>query len=274
MFSSRARHRILQRLFWNAFGKKLVPVISKFEVIFDTVVRGYSLIPISNGEEWLPTLAGDESVMFDVGYYSGASTKEFLRIFPNSVVHAFDPSKFGLENYDKDFRDDARVSFSAAAVSDAPGELEFYDYENMCNSLAQRKEMPGAKPEVYKVPVLTLDQYCCENRIGHINHLKVDAEGFDLEVLSGAQDLLKKQKIDIFMFEFASGWAATKHYLWEAVEYLEDKPYGLYRLFNGFLVPVEYSIHQDSCTTRPAMYVGVSDKRISVGDIPTRDYNF
>jgi len=274
MISSRKRHTYLQRLFWNTFGQRIVPRITKFEVIFDTVVRGYSLIPFSNGEEWLPLLAPEESIMFDIGYYSGSSTKEFLSHFPNAVVHAFDPSNFGLHNYSNDFRNDSRVHFSPIALSSSAGELQFYDYENMCNSLAKRKEMPDAEPNVYTVQVSTLDAYCTANGIDKINHLKIDAEGFDLDVLYGAQELLDDQKIDIFMFEFASGWAATKRYLWEAVEYLEPMPYHLCRLFNGFLVPVEYDIMQDSCTTRPAMYVGVSNKRMARGDIPTRNYRF
>ncbi|MEM7212723.1 MAG: FkbM family methyltransferase [Pseudomonadota bacterium] len=274
MISRRKRHAFLQSIFWNRIGRKIVPKIAKFEVMFDTVVRGYSLIPDSNGEEWLPTLAGENTTMFDVGFYSGSSTTEYLTLYENAKVHAFDPSRFGLQNYEKDFAGDARVTFAPVALSSVPGELEFYDYENMCNSLAQRKEMPGQEPTVYTVEVTTLDAYCAANDVDHIHHLKIDAEGYDLDVLEGARRMLEEQKIDIFMFEFASGWAATKRYLWEAVEYMEPLPYTLCRLYNGFLVPVEYHINQDSCTTRPAMYVGVSNNRMARGDIETRDYNF
>ena len=274
MFSRQSRHSVLQKIFWNPIGQRIVPKIAKAEVIFDTVVRGYSLMPISNGEGWLPSLASDGAVMFDVGYYAGGSTKDFLERYPAATVHAFDPSEFGLMNYEKDYGADSRVQFAPFALSSEPGELEFYDYENMLNSLSKRREMSGDKPRVYNVTVSTLDAYCASNGIDRINHMKIDAEGFDLAVLEGASDMLSEQKIDVFMFEFASGWAGTKRYLWEAVEYLEPMPYHLCRLFNGFVVPVEYEVTQDSCTTRPAMYVGISHERMARGDIPTRDYKF
>ena len=76
------------------------------------------------------------------------------------------------------------------------------------------------------------------------------------------------------MFEFASGWASSKRYLWEAHDYFSALPYGLYHLFNGFLCPLVYDVKIDSCCTLPAMYVGVSKQRLARGDIPMRSYRF
>ena len=273
MFSSRARHILLQKLFWNRPGAWVVPKIMRLMRVFDTVVRGYSLLGYSNGEDWLVEQVDPDPVMVDVGFYAGDSTAAFLAACPGAKVHAFDPSRFGARNYKDRFADEDRVRFNAAALASAPGELEFYDYQTMSNSLAPRKESPGTEPEVYKVPVLTLDGYAHEARLDRIHFLKIDAEGFDLDVLEGAQALLSAQKVDLFMFEFASAWAGNKRSLWEAVEYLEPLPYRLFRLFNGFLVPVRYRIEMDSCTTLPAMYVGVSEARLERGDIPIRDYS-
>lgn len=274
MFSQQVRHTLLQKLFWNSAGAALVRRLIRYETLFDTVVRNYSLITGSNGERWLSTLLDETPVVFDVGFHDGTSTEEVFKLRPKAHVYGFDPSRFGAESYAKRFKDDPRVTFSNVALSEKPGELQFFDYENMCNSLAVRKEMPGAIPTVYAVPVTTLDAFCSSRGIEHINMMKIDAEGYDLNVLEGASDLLDRQVIDIFMFEFASGWAASKRYLWEAVEFMEPKPYRLFHLFNGFLCPLVYDIRNDSCTTRPAMYVGVSDKRLSHGDIPMRDYRF
>ncbi len=272
--SQASRHRFLQRLFWNPTGAAIVRGLVRYERIFDTVVRGYSLITDSNGERWLNNLMDEAPVVFDIGFHDGTSTDEILKLRPKAHVTGFDPSRFGRESYAARFANDTRVTFANIALSNAPGEMDFHDYENMCNSLAARKEMPGEKPTVYKVPVLTLDQYCRDNAVAHINLMKIDAEGYDLHVLEGGRDLLARQSVDIFLFEFASGWAGSKRYLWEAVEYLEPLPYKLFRLFNGFLCPLVYDIYNDSCTTRPAMYVGISETRLARGDIPVRDYRF
>ena len=274
MFTQRGRHLLLQTMFWNPLGCRLVPRIARLTSMFDTVVRGYSLIPTTNGERWLPALMDESPVIIDVGFHDGASTAEFLSQRPKAVIHAFDPSWFAHENFLKKFQGNPQIRFSSVALSSLPGEVDFYDYENMCNSLAARKEDMDSAATVYKVIVTTLDRYCEEHDIDKVSLMKIDAEGYDLHVLEGARKLLERQGIDIFMFEFASGWAATKRYLWEAVEYIQPLPYKLFHLYNGFLAPLRYNIRIDSCTTLPAMYVGVSDRRLAHGDIPVRDYVF
>jgi FkbM family methyltransferase len=267
-----SRHHFLQWLFWNPVGMRVVSKLMRYELLFDTVVRGYSLMTETNGERWLSTLMDEEPVVFDVGFHDGTSTEEILKVRPMARITAFDPSRFALSSYQLKFANDNRVTFANVALSSVPGELEFYDYQNMCNSLAARKEMLGEIPTVYKVPVVTLDAYCHENGVGRINFMKIDAEGYDLNVLEGGRELLARQRVDIFMFEFASGWAATNRYLWEATEFFEPLPYRLFHLYNGFLCPLVYGIRIDSCCTLPAMYVGISKNRFERGDIPVRDY--
>lgn len=274
MLTQTSRHHILQRLFWNPVGAAIVPHLVRYERMFDTVVRGFSLITLTNGERWLSNFMEAEPVVFDVGFHDGTSSDEVLKLRTKARVYGFDPSRYGRESYEARFKNNSRIAFANIALSDKPGEQKFYDYENMCNSLAVRKEMPGTTPTMYTVPVTTLDAYCAELGIAHINLMKIDAEGYDLNVLEGGLELLSRQGVDIFMFEFASGWAATKRYLWEAVEYMEPLPYKLFHLFNGFLCPLHYDIRIDSCTTLPAMYVGISQKRLARGDIPIRSYSF
>jgi FkbM family methyltransferase len=274
MFKQSSRHHFLQKLFWNPLLSPFVPVLVRYERMFDVVVRNYSLIGETNGERWLLSLMENEPTVFDVGFHDGGSTKEILRVRPKAHVIAFDPSKFALESYYKHFANDERLAFENIGLSNTAGKLEFHDYANMCNSLVVRKEISGADKSSYEVSITTIDAYCLRKGIDRINFLKIDAEGFDLQVLEGAHELLSRQAIDIFIFEFASGWASSKRYLWEAVEYFQPLPYTLYRLFNGFLCPLLYDVKLDSCCTLSTMYVGVSSRRSSRGDISIRDYNF
>lgn len=274
MMTQSARHRLLQKLFWNAAAAPAVRLIIRYGRMFDVVVRNYSLIGETNGERWLTSLLDEEPLVLDVGFHDGASTRESLRARPRARVIAFDPSRFARQTYDEHFAQDRRVTFENIGLSDIPGELEFHDYQNMCNSFAARKEARSTAESKYSVPVTTLDEYCGRSGIDRINFLKIDAEGFDLQVLEGAQGLLRGQSVDIFVFEFASGWAAAKRYLWEAHEYLTPLPYKMFHLFNGFLRPFSYDITIDSCCTHSAMYVGVSDARLARGDIPIRDLSF
>lgn len=268
------RHHILQAIFWNPVGAAVVRRLVSLELMFDTVVRNYSLITATNGERWLTELISEAPVVVDVGFHDGQSTTEILARRPNATVYGFDPSGFGRESYKARFAGDDRVVFFNVALSDAPGTLMFYDYDNMCNSLVVRREMGDEKPRSYEVAVTTFDAVARRGRLPQVDLMKIDAEGYDLNVLEGAREALQDQRIDIFMFEFATGWANNKRYLWEAVEYFEPLPYRLFRLFNGFVCPLVYDMRIDSCATLPAMYVGVSELRLGRGDIPVRDYRF
>ena len=152
-------------MFWSKRGSAIVSRLIEYERKFDVVVRNYSLIGETNGERWLLSLLDREPAVFDVGFHDGTSTREILRARPMSRVIAFDPSRFAYRKYQADYSNDDRVVFENVGLSNNPGNLEFYDYDNMCNSLARRKETLEA-PAVYTVPVTTIDNYCIEQRSG------------------------------------------------------------------------------------------------------------
>ncbi|MEM9204917.1 MAG: FkbM family methyltransferase [Pseudomonadota bacterium] len=248
--------------------------LSEFEVMFDTVVRGYSLMGETNGERWLMSLVRPGATVFDVGFHEGRWTADLLNAVSDAKVHAFDPSRTAASAYHRRFSGDERVTFSNVALSSEGGSATLHDYDTMCSSLADRKETSCKCESAYSVEVETIDEYSKRRNIKRIDLLKIDAEGYDLHVLEGAFRSLKNERVDLASFEFGSGWTATRHYLWEAVEFFDPLPYSLFRLFNGFLVPLRYDVTIDSCTTRPAMYVAVSKSRVATGDIPIRDYRF
>lgn len=49
------------------------------------------------------------------------------------------------------------------------------------------------------VEVLTLDEFVDENRVEKISLIKIDVEGFEMEVLKGASDVLKRDKPTLFV---------------------------------------------------------------------------
>ena len=51
------------------------------------------------------------------------------------------------------------------------------------------------------VPVITIDEFCEKQKITKIDVLKIDTQGFELEVLKGAQKSMKENKIGLLYFE-------------------------------------------------------------------------
>src|SRR5258707_6529973 len=55
--------------------------------------------------------------------------------------------------------------------------------------------------DTIKVPTITLDDFTEQNKIPSIDFLKIDVEGFELEVLKGAAGLLSSKRIKMILFE-------------------------------------------------------------------------
>ncbi len=53
-----------------------------------------------------------------------------------------------------------------------------------------------------QIQLSTLDTYCNTQNISHIDLLKLDVEGHELDVLDGAKDMFAKAAIDMVTFEF------------------------------------------------------------------------
>ena len=116
------------------------------------------------------------------------------------------------------------------------------------------------KPKIYTVNVVTLDDWSRQRGIEHIDLLKVDAEGYDLNVLEGAINLLDGEKIDLIVFEYSTGWLSNSRFLREAVDFFSDKPYKLLKLFPSFLIPYSYHISHEGKMF--SMFVAISERKI------------
>jgi len=261
------RNLFLQRCIWNSLGFRLLRCWNALDRRVRMTLFNRSLQCATNGEMWLPTLLPASPTVCDVGFYEGEYTEAIRRLRPNARIICFDPSRSAKRCFDlKDYG--AGASFVHAALDKVNGQAQFHDYHNMCGSLSARTDA-GELQELYSVPVYRLDTWASEHGVEHVDLLKIDAEGYDANILEGATQLLSRQSIDIFQFEYADGWIANRRFLVDVVRLLEDKPYGLFRLFNGFLVEFEYSTLEERFDLG-TMMVGVSVNRLARGDIKVR----
>lgn len=59
--------------------------------------------------------------------------------------------------------------------------------------------------EFEDVSSLTLDDFCKNNNINHIDILKIDVEGHELKVLKGLSNMLDQQKVNHLFVEINEG---------------------------------------------------------------------
>jgi spore maturation protein CgeB len=151
----------------------------------------------------------DGMVVFDVGAHVGELTLLFSRCAGSGQVHAFEAGRRSFERLSAVCRDRRNVLLHHVAVSDREGEIALHVYDDAHLAWSTQAERPLAnygidvKPiAIERVPSITLDHYCQRHDIAHIDLLKIDVEGAELQVLLGAKQLLAEQRIHCLTFEF------------------------------------------------------------------------
>jgi FkbM family methyltransferase len=259
---------VLQYVFWSRLGLPVVRAYTALSRRWEYVVMNRSLLAECNGEYWLLSLLPEAPLVLDVGLNVGAFTREALRQRPRAHVVGFEPARSMQQECATSLGGEPRLELLPLAVSNERAVLEFHDSADGSSTLLAGRQMAA---ETYWVEAITLDGFAEERGYSRIHLVKIDVEGYDLHVLEGAQRLLTGQAIDIFSFEYNEPWITSRRFLKEAWDYMADKPYVLFRLFNGFLAPFRYT-HRVERHDLGRIYVGVSRRRLDRGDIPIREF--
>ncbi|HSD07372.1 FkbM family methyltransferase [Flavobacterium sp.] len=89
-----------------------------------------------------------------------------------------------------------------------------------------------------EIEIRTIDTFCSENSISKINFLKIDVEGHELNVLNGASELIKNNKIDFIQFEFGGCNIDSRTYF-QDFYYLLKEDFYIYRILKDGLYKIE-----------------------------------
>lgn len=129
------------------------------------------------------------AVFFDVGANIGLYAVPACRIVgPTGRVVCFEahPSTYAFLARNLARNCNGGVTAENMAVGGAAGEIRVaYDHRNPGETHIARGEERGDS-----VAMLSLDEYCARKGIPRIDYLKIDVEGYETEVLSGARRII------------------------------------------------------------------------------------
>ena len=152
----------------------------------------------------------DKMIFFDVGGHYGETVDSLIRIDDSATIFSFEPNLSSFQILKNRFKNFDRVLCNNMALGDTIGEMELLNYEGM-DAINSFKKLDFRStnnwPLMYgdvkpiSVHITTLDNYCDTNGIDKIDLLKIDVQGFELEVLSGGVQLLKTKRIKFIYVE-------------------------------------------------------------------------
>ena len=135
----------------------------------------------------------------DIGAYHGEWTKEMQEIFPNSsflMVEPMSEKATLLENIAA--QSNGKIRFEQALLAaQANQEVIFHQSETASSILSEHKENDEFEKITKKTTTLAL--LLEKNQINKIDFLKIDTQGYELEILRGATEALKN--IDVILLE-------------------------------------------------------------------------
>jgi FkbM family methyltransferase len=181
-------------------------------------------------------------VIFDVGANVGATARRYRELYPHAEIHCFEPYPPSFAKLSERLSRDARVSLHPLALSSARGHAVLNVNRNAeTNSLlpsdARAAQYWGEgvldTQSGLKVELQTLDGFCAERSIAHIDVLKLDVQGAEYSVLEGADALLSAARIGVIYMEviIAPTYVGQRR-LVDYLVMLSAKGYELFDLYN------------------------------------------
>jgi FkbM family methyltransferase len=192
-------------------------------------------------------LAAPPRCIFDVGAHVGQTARKFAEAFPSAEIYSFEPDSRSFAALRAATASLPRVHAVRTAMGAGTGEATLYQNAyDQTNSLlpnaataAEFVLYPGyVRPTgTEHVPMTTVDHFCAEHGIGSIDLLKMDVQGYELEVLKGASATLKAAAVPLIYTEvsFVTSYESQPlfHDVYEYLYALDYRLVGIYE--SGYL---------------------------------------
>jgi FkbM family methyltransferase len=147
-------------------------------------------------------------VLLDVGAHKGESARYLRKLFPDSIIHSFEPSANSFAELQ--LVRDEHTHCHNVALTDVDGGIDFFE-----NKISHRNSVfrvnEASRDSLYleqsrlkcaeipagtfnlrqQVPSMRLATFCAREGIRHVDLLKIDVQGAECKVLVGAAQALE-----------------------------------------------------------------------------------
>jgi FkbM family methyltransferase len=148
-----------------------------------------------------------EPVVLDVGANCGQYARLLRAESPGANIYSFEPHPVTFAKLEAVAKT-LRITPVNAGVGSIEGVAQLHDYETDAGS-EHASLIPGiierihhSRSKAISVDLITIDSFVAKQRLSKIALLKIDVEGFELEVLKGARNLILNKHVDAIQLEF------------------------------------------------------------------------
>ncbi len=151
----------------------------------------YWMYPESSSDRLLE-LAARSKVILDVGANIGSTALLMASRNPNAVIHAFEPHHGNFAKARKNFslNNFRLVTFHPFGLGNKTETKRLYEVVSENSGMNRILETDVSLPFT-EIEIRTMDSFVHEQGIDKVDLIKIDVEGFEMNVLSGAEQTLK-----------------------------------------------------------------------------------
>lgn len=231
--------RIIATTFFQPFFEKLHYISLK------GMNYGSANSPENSGELSVIKLLNNElpqnPIIFDVGANNGQYLEIILEKFKNKnpTIHCFEPDNKAFEKLFKKFSNTKNVFLNNFALGEIEKKSLIYTKKSGAVD-ASLIDTGDTELMALEINVKTLDEYCKLNKITNIDFLKIDTEGFEMNVLLGSSKMLNDNAIKNIQLEHGSIHSIiVGSTLYRYLQILKN--FKMYHIKQNGIYPLQYS---------------------------------
>lgn len=142
----------------------------------------------------------DDAVIFDVGANVGIMSLKFASKAPRGKVYAFEPTHYALQKLktnlalNKDVvQNIVPINTFVSGKEKKPGSIKAFSSWKIDKKIGdnQHPVHGGKAMSTEGVPTITLDDFVKEQKIARVDFIKIDTDGHEFDVISGASQLIQ-----------------------------------------------------------------------------------
>lgn len=173
-------------------------------------------------------------VVFDVGANVGQTAIKFYNEYHNAKIFSFEPVSNTFRQLEENTTSYSRINCNKLALGNREGtvDIRIYDQSKSVLNSLNAEAMKYATEKVETIVETTGDKFCETNNVTEIDLLKIDTEGYEIQVLEGFEKMLSTSRIKALYCEVGFSPENKRNtFIGDLISFLSTKGYRFYGLY-------------------------------------------